>query len=58
VLSLCYEENLRIYLEQNPENDKKTDIKNVSKKVKIKLEMYATLHIKKLKYYALFTSSF
>jgi len=41
------------------ENDKKTDIQNVLKKVKIKLEMYATgTCTQKLRYCALFASSF
>jgi len=43
VLPLCHEENPRISLEKKPENDKKNpDNQNVFKKVKIKLDMYAT----------------
>jgi len=42
VLPLCYEENPIISLEKKQKMINKTDIHYVFKKVKIKLEMYAT----------------
>jgi len=59
VLPLCCEENPRIYLEKKEKMIKKTDIQNVSKKSKsnLKYTLPALAH-KKLKYHALFASSF
>jgi len=58
VLPFCYEENPRISLEKK-NDEKNRHIHYVFKKVKIKLDMYATgTCTKKLKHYALFASRF